>query len=161
MDADGLPYIGTRMTCGDPFYCYRNDAEGVFVVKKFDGKETCFVDAVKLCGNETGSGSKNRVCITLRVPRNPNVGDKFASRFSIAFASCRDLYAKTWHMGLEMGPKPLRWSKKVLIGQMWWRQGCQCNFEHIMCWGHFSLLLHELKVFSSFQFFLSWLTFKY
>ena len=89
MDADVLPCIGTRMTYGDPFYCYRNDAEGVFIVKKFDGKETCFVDAVKLCGNETGSGSKNRVCITLRVPRNPNVGDKFASRFKNCFSTSR------------------------------------------------------------------------
>ena len=79
MDADGLPYPGTRLTYDDPFYCYRNDAEGSFIVKKFDGKETYYVDAVKICGNETG-GMKNRACITFRVPRNPNVGDKFASR---------------------------------------------------------------------------------
>ena len=80
LDVDGLPYPGTRLTDGDPFYCYRNDAEGTFVVKKFEGKETYFVDSVKLCGNDTGSGAKNRACISLRVPRNPSVGDKFASR---------------------------------------------------------------------------------
>ena len=81
LDVDGLPYPGTRLTDGDPFYCYRNDAEGTFVVKKFEGKETYFVDSVKLCGNDTGSGAKNRACISLRVPRNPSVGDKFASRY--------------------------------------------------------------------------------
>ena len=28
LDSDGLPYPGTRLQEGDPYYCYRNDAEG-------------------------------------------------------------------------------------------------------------------------------------
>jgi len=55
LDSDGLPFIGTRLQSGDPFYCYRNDAEGIFVVKKFEGKETCYVDNIKLCSNEFGN----------------------------------------------------------------------------------------------------------
>lgn len=38
------------------------------------------VDNIKICGNDSGTGSFKRVCITMRVPRNPTIGDKFASR---------------------------------------------------------------------------------
>jgi DNA-directed RNA polymerase I subunit RPA2 len=65
---------------GDPLYCYANMAEGSYTVKKFEGKELCFVDSVKLCGNDTGTSTKNRVSISFRIPRNASVGDKFASR---------------------------------------------------------------------------------
>ncbi len=49
-------------------------------MSRFEGKEEAFVDNVKLCGNDAGTGSRNRVCISLRISRNPSVGDKFASR---------------------------------------------------------------------------------
>lgn len=47
---------------------------------RYEQKELVFVDSIKLCGNETGSLEKVRVCISFRIPRNPSVGDKFASR---------------------------------------------------------------------------------
>lgn len=38
------------------------------------------VDNIKVCSNDNGSGRFRHVCITMRVPRNPTIGDKFASR---------------------------------------------------------------------------------
>uniref|UniRef100_A0A8C4X1E9 DNA-directed RNA polymerase subunit beta n=1 Tax=Eptatretus burgeri TaxID=7764 RepID=A0A8C4X1E9_EPTBU len=43
-------------------------------------KESSVVDNIKACGNDTGTSNLKKVCITLRIPRNPMVGDKFASR---------------------------------------------------------------------------------
>ncbi len=60
LDADGLPLVGTRLTEGDPMYCYRNDSEATYVIKKYEGKEVAYVDNIKLCGNDTGSGLLNR-----------------------------------------------------------------------------------------------------
>ena len=81
LDADGLPYPGTRLQEGDPYYCYRNDAEGgVYTIKKYESKEMAYVDTVKFCGNDFGSSGKERACISLRIPRAASVGDKFASR---------------------------------------------------------------------------------
>lgn len=38
------------------------------------------MDNIKVCSNDTGNGKFKCVCITMRVPRNPTIGDKFASR---------------------------------------------------------------------------------
>jgi len=72
--------VGIPVAEGDPLYCYLNTSDESFVVKKFEGKEGAFVDSVKMLGNESGTGYRNRVCITFRQTRNPSVGDKFASR---------------------------------------------------------------------------------
>ena len=37
-----------------------------FFVKKFEGKELCFVDSVKILGNDVGTAEKTRVCISFR-----------------------------------------------------------------------------------------------
>eukprot|EP00094_Tigriopus_californicus_P000620 TCALIF_00602-PA protein Name:"Similar to POLR1B DNA-directed RNA polymerase I subunit RPA2 (Pongo abelii)" AED:0.03 eAED:0.03 QI:23/0.66/0.75/1/0.66/1/4/44/1177 len=80
LDLDGLPHIGVPLHEGDPLYSYCNTTEGTYVVKRYEGKEMVFVDAVKICSNDTGTSERNRICISLRIPRNPSVGDKFASR---------------------------------------------------------------------------------
>merc|ERR1719188_1508534 len=80
LDTDGLPYPGVPMREGDPLYCYANWQEGTYVVKRFEGKELCFVDSVKALGSEAGGGAMTRVSISFRIPRNPSIGDKFASR---------------------------------------------------------------------------------
>ena len=80
LDPDGLPVPGVMLQEGDPMYCYYSREESKFVVVKYKYKEAVFVDHVKLCSNDTGTSAKNRVCISFRVPRNPSVGDKFASR---------------------------------------------------------------------------------
>uniref|UniRef100_A0AAQ5YB35 DNA-directed RNA polymerase subunit beta n=1 Tax=Amphiprion ocellaris TaxID=80972 RepID=A0AAQ5YB35_AMPOC len=80
LDADGLPYIGSTLKYGDPFYGYINLNTGQSFVTFYKSQESCVVDNIKICSNDTGSGSFKRVCITVRVPRNPTIGDKFASR---------------------------------------------------------------------------------
>ncbi|XP_066595001.1 DNA-directed RNA polymerase I subunit RPA2 isoform X2 [Prorops nasuta] len=79
LDADGLPIIGITIKEGDTYYSYY-DAEQVNYVKGvYHGKEDVYVDNVKLCGT-LHSSVPRKACITFRVPRNPCVGDKFASR---------------------------------------------------------------------------------
>ncbi|XP_037533679.1 DNA-directed RNA polymerase I subunit RPA2 [Nematolebias whitei] len=80
LDSDGLPHIGSVLQYGDPFYGYINLNTGQTQVSYYKSQEACVVDNVKICSNDSGSGSLKRVCITVRVPRNPTIGDKFASR---------------------------------------------------------------------------------
>ncbi|XP_071378685.1 DNA-directed RNA polymerase I subunit RPA2 isoform X4 [Centroberyx affinis] len=80
LDDDGLPPIGTRLQYGDPYYSYINLNTGQSYVTFYKSQESCVVDNIKVCSNDTGSGRFKRVCITMRVPRNPTIGDKFASR---------------------------------------------------------------------------------
>uniref|UniRef100_A0A8C3AU82 DNA-directed RNA polymerase subunit beta n=1 Tax=Cyclopterus lumpus TaxID=8103 RepID=A0A8C3AU82_CYCLU len=80
LDADGLPHIGSTLQYGDPFYSYINLNTGQAVVNFYKSQEACVVDNIKICSNDTGTGQFKRVCITVRVPRNPTIGDKFASR---------------------------------------------------------------------------------
>uniref|UniRef100_A0A3Q3J2Z8 DNA-directed RNA polymerase subunit beta n=1 Tax=Monopterus albus TaxID=43700 RepID=A0A3Q3J2Z8_MONAL len=80
LDADGLPHIGSTLHYGDPFYSYVNLNTGQTFISYYKSQEACVVDNIKICSNDSGSGRFKRVCITIRVPRNPTIGDKFASR---------------------------------------------------------------------------------
>ncbi|XP_054646633.1 DNA-directed RNA polymerase I subunit RPA2 [Dunckerocampus dactyliophorus] len=80
LEADGLPAIGSTLRYGDPFYSYINLNTGQTFVTYYKSQEACVVDNIKVCSNDAGSGPFKRVCITMRVPRNPAIGDKFASR---------------------------------------------------------------------------------
>nr|XP_057929565.1 DNA-directed RNA polymerase I subunit RPA2 isoform X2 [Doryrhamphus excisus] len=80
LDADGLPAVGSTLRYGDPYYSYINLNTGQTFVTYYKSQEACVVDNIKVCSNDAGSGPFKRVCITLRVPRNPAIGDKFASR---------------------------------------------------------------------------------
>ncbi|XP_047459799.1 DNA-directed RNA polymerase I subunit RPA2 [Mugil cephalus] len=80
LDADGLPFIGSTVKYGDPFYSYINLNTGQSFITYYKSQEACVVDNIKVCSNDSGSGRFKRVCITVRVPRNPTIGDKFASR---------------------------------------------------------------------------------
>uniref|UniRef100_A0A8C9R8U0 DNA-directed RNA polymerase subunit beta n=1 Tax=Scleropages formosus TaxID=113540 RepID=A0A8C9R8U0_SCLFO len=80
LDADGLPPVGSVLQYGDPFYSYVNLNTGQSSVIFYRSKESCVVDNIKVCSNDSGTGRFSRVCLTMRVPRNPTVGDKFASR---------------------------------------------------------------------------------
>ncbi|XP_034948641.1 DNA-directed RNA polymerase I subunit RPA2 [Chelonus insularis] len=79
LDTDGLPYPGAIIMTGDPYYCMYDADKGSYQIGHFKGKETVYVDNVRLCGT-LNSNIPRKVCITFRVPRNPSVGDKFASR---------------------------------------------------------------------------------
>uniref|UniRef100_A0A4W3IYD8 DNA-directed RNA polymerase subunit beta n=1 Tax=Callorhinchus milii TaxID=7868 RepID=A0A4W3IYD8_CALMI len=80
LDEDGLPAIGAVLEYGDPFYSYLNLNTGDSFVMYYKSKESCVVDNIKVCSNDNGTATFKRVCITLRIPRNPTIGDKFASR---------------------------------------------------------------------------------
>ncbi|XP_062852272.1 DNA-directed RNA polymerase I subunit RPA2 [Trichomycterus rosablanca] len=80
LDADGLPPIGAVLNYGDPFYSCINLNTGQSFVTFYKSQESCVIDNIKACSNDAGTGRFKRVCITMRVPRNPTIGDKFASR---------------------------------------------------------------------------------
>ncbi|XP_011868721.1 PREDICTED: DNA-directed RNA polymerase I subunit RPA2 [Vollenhovia emeryi] len=79
IDVDGLPMPGTIIKQGDAYYSYYDADSAQYVVGRYKSTENAYVDNVKLCGTLSGSDSR-RACITFRIPRNPIVGDKFASR---------------------------------------------------------------------------------
>ncbi|XP_066246685.1 DNA-directed RNA polymerase I subunit RPA2 [Euwallacea similis] len=79
LDADGLPYIGKKIQNSDILYCYYNVNRSMYQTIRFTGKEECYVHSIKICG-DFNPKAKKTICITYRVPRNPSVGDKFASR---------------------------------------------------------------------------------
>ncbi|KAI7805723.1 DNA-directed RNA polymerase I subunit RPA2 [Triplophysa rosa] len=80
LDADGMPFIGSVLKYGDPFYCCVNLNTNKSHVTFYKSQEDCVVDNIKVCSNDNGTGRFKRVCITYRIPRNPTIGDKFASR---------------------------------------------------------------------------------
>lgn len=79
---DGLPFPGSRISNGQPYYCYFDYSFSKYVVGTYVSSEEAVIDNVKLCGCFPGSrdGVTAKACITFRVPRKPSVGDKFASR---------------------------------------------------------------------------------
>lgn len=79
LDADGLPYPGTYLQENDPYYCYFELETGKYVVKRYKGHESMYVDNVFLIGSDWQPGM-NKATICFRIPRNPQIGDKFASR---------------------------------------------------------------------------------
>ncbi|KAG1649768.1 DNA-directed RNA polymerase I subunit RPA2 [Nymphon striatum] len=80
IDMDGLPFIGSTLKHGDPFCSYIDVETNQTVVQKYHSLEDATVQMIKLCGNDTGSGPLQKICITLWIERNPIIGDKFASR---------------------------------------------------------------------------------
>ncbi|KAL1488883.1 hypothetical protein ABEB36_014676 [Hypothenemus hampei] len=79
LDIDGLPFIGRKMEEGQPLYSYFDSDRSIYRIVTFKGKEECYLHSIKICGG-LGPKVKKTICITYRVPRNPSVGDKFASR---------------------------------------------------------------------------------
>ncbi|KAM3931519.1 DNA-directed RNA polymerase I subunit RPA2 [Leptodactylus fuscus] len=80
LDEDGLPPVGAVLQHGEPHYGYVNMNTGENFVVFYKSKESCVIDNIKICSNDLGIGRFKSVCITMRIPRNPTIGDKFASR---------------------------------------------------------------------------------
>ncbi|KFB39803.1 AGAP009539-PA-like protein [Anopheles sinensis] len=88
LDNDGMPFQGAELTFGTPFYCYFDVNDHQYHVVKYKSSENGIVDSVKMgspydtmrSGKLSYSEVKKQCIITYRIPRNPNVGDKFASR---------------------------------------------------------------------------------
>ncbi|PRD24187.1 UNVERIFIED_CONTAM: DNA-directed RNA polymerase I subunit RPA2 [Trichonephila clavipes] len=80
IDSDGLPYIGTKLNYGDPICCYIDKTTDKASYVKYKSVEIAYVEDVKLLGNDTGTDTNQKIAIKYRIPRNPIIGDKFASR---------------------------------------------------------------------------------
>lgn len=80
LDFDGLPQVGALIEPDQPLFSVIDDATGQVKVERFKSFEPAYVDQVRLIGSDSGNGHCQRVCIKFRMPRNPVIGDKFASR---------------------------------------------------------------------------------
>lgn len=78
---DYTPSKGTKVETGDVLVRYTHPDNGTKTLK-YQGAETGFVDTVRIYCNESTCANIKTPCIsiTLRIPRNPNIGDKFCSR---------------------------------------------------------------------------------
>ena len=81
---DGLPEVGTWVKEGEPLYCVVDDLTGKDRTGKHKEKESACIQSVRLLGQPSSGKDKvnrdEKVSITLRIPRNPVIGDKFSSR---------------------------------------------------------------------------------
>ncbi|KAJ7886716.1 hypothetical protein B0H13DRAFT_2342723 [Mycena leptocephala] len=80
VDTDGLPFIGVKLTAGDPIAAYIDETTGRTRFVKYKGDEMALVDEVRLLGSDAGDSELQKVHITLRITRSPVIGDKFSSR---------------------------------------------------------------------------------
>ena len=83
---DGLPKIGTKLVAGMLYYnVAKTGLSGENRLEKYKDEEDAYVEQVTLVeggnyGNQKVPVGAQRALIHLRIPRNPNIGDKFASR---------------------------------------------------------------------------------
>ncbi|KZT70325.1 beta and beta-prime subunits of DNA dependent RNA-polymerase [Daedalea quercina L-15889] len=80
LDDDGLPFVGVRLSPGDPIAAWIDDTTGRTKFEKYKGDEIAYVDSVRLLGSDAGDSELQKINITLRITRAPVIGDKFSSR---------------------------------------------------------------------------------
>lgn len=80
LDVDGLPYVGSFVNPGDPFYCYLDMATGEYHTQNFKKLEKAFIVSVRALGSDDTGEPLNKVAIMISFQRNPVIGDKFSSR---------------------------------------------------------------------------------
>nr|CAH8843191.1 unnamed protein product [Trichobilharzia regenti] len=76
LDIDGFPPIGSRLEPGVSWlYAYtHSETQKTTLVKYEGGEQIAYVDSITL------NGSWSSATITLRLPRPPDIGDKYSSR---------------------------------------------------------------------------------
>ena len=79
LDQDGLPYIGQKVSHGDPELAVFDKTLSKTKFTNFKDHEAARVENVRVFGDERDPTSKS-LGYTLRIPRNPVIGDKFSSR---------------------------------------------------------------------------------
>lgn len=79
LDNDGLPQPGAKMSYKSTLYSYYDTEDCKYKTGSSEEKEDCIIDSVRYCGSFK-TNPVRMVCITVRIPRPPNIGDKFASR---------------------------------------------------------------------------------
>lgn len=77
---DGTPAISEALNEGDPFWVVVDGESGKDRTGKHKEKEKAYVQSIRLIGDENGRPADTKLSITLRIPRNPVIGDKFSSR---------------------------------------------------------------------------------
>ncbi|KAF7332568.1 DNA-directed RNA polymerase subunit beta [Mycena kentingensis (nom. inval.)] len=80
IDWDGLPFIGAKLSSGDPIAAYIDDTTGKTRFAKYKGDEQAYVDQVRLLSSDAGDSELQKIQVTLRITRSPVIGDKFSSR---------------------------------------------------------------------------------
>ncbi|PCH40776.1 beta and beta-prime subunits of DNA dependent RNA-polymerase [Wolfiporia cocos MD-104 SS10] len=80
LDLDGLPYVGVRLSPGDPLAAFVDGNTGRTKFVKYKGDEIAYVDTVRLIGGDAGDSILQKIHVTLRITRAPVIGDKFSSR---------------------------------------------------------------------------------
>lgn len=87
LDLDGLPHVGCWIKPDEPLFSVMDDSTGQVRIERFKSFEPAIVEQVRLIGGNTGDGGSHassahcqHVSFKFRFPRNPVIGDKFASR---------------------------------------------------------------------------------
>lgn len=80
LDVDGLPYVGSIINPGDPFYCYLDISTGEYKIQNFKKLEKAYIESIRALGSDDGTEPLNKVAIMMSFQRNPIIGDKFSSR---------------------------------------------------------------------------------
>jgi hypothetical protein len=77
LDDDDPPSVGLAVSNRGALWCAFDELTDEIVVGHMKDSEPAYIDRVRLIG--VGSGSTpRRVAITLRIRRNPVIGDKFS-----------------------------------------------------------------------------------
>ena len=86
LDVDGMPMEGEIVEYGDAICCLVDDMTNECRLIKHKEHERAFVETVRVFGNTTSvtatkkASPVRKITITLRLRRNPIIGDKFSSR---------------------------------------------------------------------------------
>lgn len=80
LDENGLPFVGDCLKEGDAICSVIDAVDGRDKAIRHKDREVAFVQTVRAIGNDSDNAAETKVAVTLRLPRNPVIGDKFSSR---------------------------------------------------------------------------------
>ncbi|SPN97038.1 probable DNA-directed RNA polymerase I 135K chain UN-18 [Cephalotrichum gorgonifer] len=90
LDDDGLPLVGTMIKEGDCLAAWHTvemdfadnfiNTDGETHFERYKDTEVGYIDQVRLIGSESGTEPLQTISVKIRIPRAPQVGDKFSSR---------------------------------------------------------------------------------
>eukprot|EP00040_Diaphanoeca_grandis_P032793 m.199573 g.199573 ORF g.199573 m.199573 type:complete len:1144 (-) comp32739_c0_seq2:126-3557(-) len=75
LDADGFPFIGTKLEHGDALYSYINESTNESKIERYKGEPAYVLQVTRM-----GGCDGQLATIKLSINRDPIIGDKFASR---------------------------------------------------------------------------------
>ncbi|XP_057807628.1 DNA-directed RNA polymerase I subunit 2 [Salvia miltiorrhiza] len=78
IDSDGLPFVGQRISPGEPYCGIYNEITSTVSTNKLKGSDHAYVDYVAV--DVKNKKHIQKANIRFRHPRNPVIGDKFSSR---------------------------------------------------------------------------------